>query len=177
MACDKWEEIGLLYCSSELDQQDAKSFETHLYSCTECKTEFDEYQKERTTFFTSEILGETTSRKIDDEILRVCTAQKQFTSIGIFPSLVKKSILSVSFLIMGFVVAGYFVFNIENANRQKHGFAMDPTKHDSLAFVQKGNASTEASISSKDSSKDSAVYFSRTRGNLNTNGVFPVDLK
>jgi hypothetical protein len=176
MACDKWEEIGLLYCSNELDQQDAKLYDTHLNACTECKSEFDEYQKER-SFFTSEFLGETPSKKVDDEIFRVCTAKKQFTSIGIFPSLLKKSSFSVSFFLLGFIVVGYFVFNMENANRQKHNLALDPLKHDSLVLAQQENTSSTSKTISKDSIKDSAVYFSRTRGNLNTNGVYPVDLK
>lgn len=172
MACSKWEEIGLLYCSRELSEQEAKLYEVHLENCSECSLEFDQYQNDKKTFFTPEILGEITSKEIDEEIIRVCTAKKQYTSIGIFPALVKKTIFSVSFFLLGFAVVGYFVFNIENAKNQKQILASDSSSIATPALAER-----ESNLVSKDSIKDSAVYFSRTRGNLDTRGVFPVDLK
>jgi hypothetical protein len=172
MACSKWEEIGLLYCSRELDEQEAKLYDVHLANCSECKLEFDQYQYDQKSFFTPEILGEITSKEVDEEIIRVCTAKKQYTSIGIFPALIKKSIYSVSFFLLGFAVVGYFFYNIENANNQKKNFALDRSSINTTALAEK-----ESTASFKDSIKDSAVYFSRTRGNLETRGVFPVDLK
>ncbi len=171
MACSKWEEIGLLYCSRELEEQEAAQFKFHLENCSECKSEFDQYQKEKESFFTSDILGEITSKEIDKEILRVCNAKKQYTSIGIFPSLIKKSLFSVSFFLLGFVVVGYFVFNIDNANNQKNNFALEPSNTSSPVLAQ------ETTKVQKDSIKDSAIYYSKTRGNLGTKGVYPVDLK
>ncbi len=172
MACSKWEEIGLLYCSCELDKQEVTQYEAHLKDCSECNSEFHQYQKEKSSLFTSEILGENTSREIDDEIIRVCTAKKQYTSIGTFPSIVKKSVFSASFFLLGFVVVGYFTFNIKNANIQKQRFASEAPAFNSPALAQKESTATKL-----DSIQDSAVYFSRTRGNLGTNGVYPVDLK
>ena len=172
MECSKWEEIGLLYCSRELNEQDAKQYEVHLENCSECSLELDQYQNDKKTFFTPEILGEITSKEIDEEIIRVCTAKKQYTSIGVFPALVKKSIFSVSFFLLGFAVVGYFVFNIENAKNQTNISASDPS-----SIITPVLAERESDLAIKDSIKDSAVYFSRTRGNLDAKGVFPVDLK
>lgn len=172
MACSKWEEIGLLYCSRELDEQEAKQYDVHLANCSECNLELVQYQSDQKSFFTPEILGEITSKEVDEEIIRVCTAKKQYTSIGIFPALIKKSIFSVSFLLLGFAVVGYFFYNIENANNQKKNLALDPPSSPTTVLAEQ-----ESTLSFKDSIKDSAVYFSRTRGNLETRGVFPVDLK
>jgi hypothetical protein len=173
MACSKWEEIGLLYCSRELDEQEAKLYDVHLANCSECNLEFTQYQNDKKSFFTPEILGEITSKEVDEEIIRVCTAKKQYTSIGIFPALIKKSIYSVSFFLLGFTVVGYFVYNVENANNQKKNLALDNPSSITTPVL----AEQESTSSFKDSIKDSAVYFSRTRGNLETRGVFPVDLK
>lgn len=172
MACSKWEEIGLLYCSRELDEQEAKLYDVHLANCSECKLEFDQYQNDKLTFFTPEILGEITSKEVDEEIIRVCTAKKQYTSIGIFPALFKKSVYSVSFFLLGFAVVGYFFYNIENANNQKKNLALDPSSVSTTVLAEQ-----KSTTSFKDSIKDSAVYFSRARGNLEARGVFPVDLK
>jgi len=172
MACNKWEETGLLYCSSELSEQDVKLYEAHLGECPECKDEFTQYKTERSLYFTSAILEECPSEKVDNEIKRVCAAKKQYTGIGFFPGFLKKSIFSVSFFILGFAVVGYFIFNIQNANNQNVA-----VKQSKPAVEVKTLAQKDSAASLKDSLKDSAVYFSKNRGNLQVNGVFPVDLK
>jgi len=174
MACNKWEEIGLLYCSRELNTEDDKLFEHHLEECSECKCEYEQYTNEKKTVFTLSILGETPPKHIDDEIVRVCsTAKKQYTGVGFFSGFVKKTVYSMSFFLLGFVVVGYFIFNAQNANVKSTQYSMQPLNNASAQVLAK----QESATLEKDSIKDSAVYFSRNRGNLQTNGVYPVDLK
>lgn len=179
MGCIKWEESGLLYSSSELDETEAKNFEEHLGSCEECRDEYQTYQKEKQIFFTSDILCETTSKKIDDEILRVCASgKKMYTNTGFFTPFLKKTLFSVTFFIMGFVVVSYFTINMENADRKKQSLAQHRSIDESapMASSSQANVKDHDSIT-KDSIKDSNLYYSKTRGNLGTNGVFPVGLK
>jgi len=171
MACNKWEEAGLLYCSSELSEQDTKLYEEHLGQCAECKGEFDTYTSEKSLFFTTDILSETPSEKVDNTLKRLFAAKKQYTSMGIFSGFVKKTVYSLSFFLLGLVVVGYFVFNIQTANKQGIAQKAQPVS-EIKTLAQKDSASAL-----KDSLKDSAVYFSKNRGNLETNGVYPVDLK
>jgi len=171
MACNKWEEAGLLYCSSELSEQDTKSYEEHLGQCSECKGEFDAYMFEKSSFFTTDILSETTSEKVDTELKRLFAVKKQYTSTGIFSGFFKKTVYSMSFFLIGLAVVGYFVFNIQTANNQSVAQKEQPVS-DITTLAQKDSVSAL-----KDSLNDSAVFFSKNRGNLETNGVYPVDLK
>jgi predicted anti-sigma-YlaC factor YlaD len=180
MGCTKWEESGLLYCSSELDEAETKNFEEHLGTCEECRDEYETYQKEKQMFFTADILSETPSKKVDDEILRVCASgQKVYTNTGFFTPFLKKTLFSVTFFIMGFVVVSYFTINMENADRKKQSLALERTALDSSTMASSTQVTSGAvnDSSKKDSANDSNLYYSKTRGNLGTNGVFPVDLK
>lgn len=180
MGCIKWEESGLLFSSSELGETEAKNFEEHLCSCEECRDEFQAYQKERQMFFSGDILSETPSKRVDDEILRVCaSARKMYTNTGFFTPFLKKTLFSVTFFIMGFVVVSYFTINMENADRKKQSLALQRTAIDSASMASSTQVAGGAIHDSlkKDSIRDSNLYYSKTRGNLGTNGVFPVDLK
>jgi len=177
MACSKWEETGLLYSSNELDELEKKAYEEHLAGCEECRSEYESYRKEQTSFFTPEILGETPSEKVDAEIKRVCsTPKKQFTSIGFFP-VFKKTVFSVTFFVVGFIVVGYFSLNIENSRGIQKVVVEEkpdssPSRSPEIVAEKKNPDSLQ-----HDSLNDSDVYFSKTRGNLQIKGVYPVDLK
>jgi len=173
MACNKWEETGLLYCSYELSEQDAKKYEAHLTECPECNAVYAQYTGDKKSFFTCDILGEYPSKLVDEEIIRVCTAKKQYTSVGFFSGVVRKTVYSVSFFILGFAVVGYFMMNVEDAKNQKSQYTLQPSSIPASQVL----AQQDSNAAVKDSVKDSAVYFSRNRGNLQANGVYPVDLK
>lgn len=174
MDCNKWEDAGLLYCSDELGEIDKKAFEQHLNECPVCNEEFKCYTKEKEAYYTASILGESPRDEIDAEIIRVCSAKKQYTRVNLFSGLVKKTVYSMSFFLLGFAVVGYFIYNAETANTNSALYSMQPSKNAADASVL---AKEIPATSEKDSTKDSAVYFSKNRGNLETNGVFPVDLK
>ena len=179
MACSKWEEAGLLYTSNELDELETKSFEAHLNLCGECKKEYNSYQKERSTYFTAEFLGESPSQKTDAEILRVCSSArpKHFTS-SFFPLFLKKTAYSVTFFVLGFIVVGYFTMVIENPGRNNKKIALEK-RLDSLSqpssMIADGIDQNNDSLQF-DSLNDTNNYFSKSRGNLEVNGVYPVDL-
>ncbi|HLV30858.1 MAG TPA: zf-HC2 domain-containing protein, partial [Chitinispirillaceae bacterium] len=109
MACSNLEETVLLYSSGELSEKEEKSFEEHMSMCDECRKEFDSYRTEQEKFFTYDVLGEAPSKDVDKEILRVCSdARKKVTGLGIMPVFLKKTIYSLTFFVVGFVVVGYF---------------------------------------------------------------------
>ncbi|MFW6245016.1 MAG: anti-sigma factor family protein, partial [Fibrobacterota bacterium] len=65
MACSKFEESGLLYCSDELDEHDIRRFEEHLEKCEECRLEVEAYKRESASFYTVDMLGENPSEAVD----------------------------------------------------------------------------------------------------------------
>ncbi len=173
MACSEWEVTGLLYSSKELDVDQAKQFEEHLGICPECKNEYELYQKEREQFFNLQNLQELPSKKVDEEILRVCSSsRKHVTSFGLFPSFLKKTAFSVTFFVVGFVVVGYFAMNLDNNSKQN----IVVEKNDVSQSLQAAKEESKDSLIN-DSTNDTNLYFSKTRGSLESKGVFPVDLK
>ncbi len=173
MACSEWEVTGLLYSSKELDVEQTRLFEEHLKVCSECKEQMELYEFEKTRFFNLANLQELPSKKVDEEILRVCSnPTKQFTSLGVLPSFLKKFAFSMTFFIVGFIVVGYFAMNIQN--NAKNSVAIE--KNESTTPLQAVKTSDQDSLIS-DSANDTGLYFSKTRGSLDSKGVFPVDLK
>jgi hypothetical protein len=174
MACSNWDENGLLYSSKELDSTDALQFEEHLCVCKECKEELELYKKEQVQFYTLKNLVEAPSDATNAEILRVCAhPQKRVAMVGFLPLFFKKAAYSVSFFIIGFTVIGYFAMNIDKFNSSTQQIVVDKNV-DSSSIISVSALDSLQSDSSKDSTNR---YFSKTRGNLNSNGVFPVDLK
>ncbi|HEX3020248.1 MAG TPA: hypothetical protein VHP36_08090 [Chitinispirillaceae bacterium] len=173
MACSEWDVAGLLYSSKELDVDQEKQFEEHLCICSECKEQLELYEKERTHFFNPTNLLEIPSRKVDEEILRVCSnSRKQFTSFGLLPSFLKKTAFSVTFFVVGFAVVGYFAMNFENSSKG----SVVVEKSDVTQPLQTVKSADQDSFFN-DSANDSGLYYSKTRGSLDSKGVFPVDLK
>lgn len=173
MACSEWEVTGLLYSSKELDVDQTRKFKEHLGICSECKEQMELYEKERTRFFNLANLQELPSKRVDEEILRVCSnPTKQFTSLGVLPSFLKKTAFSITFFIVGFMVVGYFAMNLQNS--AKNSVAIE--KNELNQPLQAVKAPDQDSLTS-DSANDTGLYFSKTRGSLDSKGVFPVDLK
>lgn len=176
MACSNFEETVLLYCSGELSEKEAKSFEEHMNDCDECRKEYDTYRSEQKRFYTFDVLGEAPSAKVDEELKRVCSdSRKKFTATGVLPVFFKRTIYSLTFFVVGFVVVGYFAMNA------------DYTKQDNMDIVLENESINSENISKKvtgdsakeafDSLADTNNYYSKNRGNLDLNGVIPVDLK
>lgn len=177
MACSNLEETVLLYSSGELSEKEEKSFEEHMSMCDECRKEFDSYRTEQERFFTYDVLGEVPSKDVDKEILRVCSdARKKVSGLGIMPVFLKKTIYSLTFFVVGFVVVGYFAMNTEQSKQSNLNVVLENELFDSTNNSQKKNDNT-AIINDSDSLNDTNRFFSKNRGNLDQNGVIPVDLK
>jgi hypothetical protein len=180
MECRKWEEVGLLSSAQELDSRGMKEFEAHLEACEECRSELSLYRHERTRFFTQEILGEAPSAKVSAEILRVCADQRSakadVAKISFFPVFFRKALMPVALFVIGFISVGYIMMNMENAKAMKTASVQE---HKATGASAAAAATQVAVQNAADTLKDSLrnPNFAKTRGNLNDNGVFPVDLK
>ena len=181
--CSKWEETGLLYSSGELGELETREYEAHLKMCEECSEELNTYKFEKTSFFTPEILGESPSQAVDKELIRVCSsAKKQFAKVSVFPIFMKKAAVSMLLLVIGFATVGYIKLNSEQA-RAMQAQLLEREGVSGSTAEQQNSQTPSVALSENDSmlydslSRDSNTNFSKTRGNLNTQGVVPVDLK
>lgn len=179
MECRKWEESGLLYCAHELGASDVRDYEEHLKECGECRNELHFYRAECAKFFTPQILCESPSPAVDAEILRVCSNQKapkiQAAGFGLFTVLFRRAALPAALFIVGFMSVGYVLLNIGNARHLQAVAAQGRNK--TAGAVEQRVLAQKSADTTKDSIHAPGVNFARTRGNLDNNGVFPVDLK
>jgi len=175
-----WEELGLLYSSEELSEDEKKAFSEHLTQCSKCTEEMKAYQHDKERYFSKEFLEAAPSAKCDAEILRVCSdGRKKMSSFNIFPIFFKKSVISLALFLIGFTVVGYIAFQVDSS-KQGTNVSDNGVTSESNATHLADNAdaqNTSQSDSAADSSSDSKVNFAKTRGNLNHKGVYPVDLQ
>jgi len=179
MACSMWEEVGLLYSSDELSEQDKKSFVEHMQKCSECSSEYEWYLRSKKELFNDVVLSETPSASCDAEIMRVCgDGRKKYTGFSALPVFFKKSVVSVALFLATFTIAGYFAFQMDASRGSQiadENTTQPVTQQQQGVLAENKAANTEDSL--KDSLGNSNVNFSKTRGNLNTNGVVPVNDK
>lgn len=182
MECNLWEEKGLLYLAGELAESEQQVFKGHLATCEYCQTELQLYQKEKETLFKPEMFEDEPSPAVDHEIIRVCSQPiKPAVHMPLFPAYVKNVIFALLILVVGFGGGAYFaglkvasdIKTVEQATDEKDKLAID--KKDSHAASQMVVNQRRDDDSLSDSAEsDSAHIFKR--GNLNTQGVVPVDL-
>jgi len=181
MECYKWEEHGLLYSSGELDQKLSREFEEHLKECEECRKELYFYREEKNLFFTADILGVAPSPAIDAEILRVCSdIRRKGTGFTLMPVFLRKALMPVALFALAFVSVGYIMLNMENAHQMKSAAIKNttPSIHDQTKQpVIQSAAMNTVPDSLTDSVKNPKANFAKSRGNLDGQGVIPVDLK
>ena len=179
MECNKWEEYGLLFVSGELEENEHQSFGQHLQECAFCAQEEQVYRMEKKRFYTAEILGDTPSAACDAEILRVCSdGRRKVTGMAPMPLFIRKSAVAVMLFALGFIGVGYITLKTGIANRSVPNVAKE-TSIVQEEPVAEASLSGEAAVidSSSDSASEKGVNFSKTRGNLDLHGVYPVDLQ
>ncbi|HLV32718.1 MAG TPA: hypothetical protein VKY57_14200, partial [Chitinispirillaceae bacterium] len=98
------------------------------------------------------------------------------SGLGIMPVFLKKTIYSLTFFVVGFVVVGYFAMNTEQSKQSNLNVVLENELFDSTNNSQKQNDNT-AIKNDFDSLNDTNRFFSKNRGDLDQNGVIPVDLK
>jgi len=171
MDCNKWEETGLLFSSGELSSSEAEQYSEHLKECQVCSGEYSTYTAMKGRLFTADILQAQPSAACDAEILRVCSVvRKPLTSLSPLSLIFKRTLVSVSLFVFGFIGVTYVAMQMNNRGVS------------SVQVAETVNSATDSmSAAAADSLSDSAytnsVNYAKTRGNLGLKGVVPVDLQ
>jgi anti-sigma factor RsiW len=181
MECCKWEELGLLYTSDELDRKDAVDFEEHLKECEECRKELYYYRSEKKQFFAIHILGDAPSPEVDAKILHLCSnVRKKGMFFSFMPAFLRKAAIPVALFALAFISAGYVMLNMDFANQFKSAAIKGPVPSAVGAQpaqpVVQSAAVQPSSDSTADSLKSLKENYAKSRGNLQGQGVVPVDL-
>jgi len=181
--CNKFEESGLLYVSGELSPDEAREYEAHVAGCEECRRETEAYRKERAELYTADILSERPSSETDAEILRLGAASRK-TPTAFAPMLFLKKYAPIPVFLMLVMVAvgGYFRYHSMTAGRlmAKYGgeaprpLSPSPTADDDIQATQPADDEELAMSDSGKSVPDTNAPFSKTRGNMNLEGVVTV---
>jgi len=178
MACNLWEEMGLLYSSDELNEQERETFTAHIRQCTECAHEWETYQHEKKKFFSIDVLGEAPSAACDAEILRVCSdGRRQPTNLSIISLFIRKSVIGLALFLIGFTAVGYLVFRADVSDEQKTAIGSEKEVE---TTAPPATPVMEAAVNKQqdtlvDSAQHDSVNFANRRGNLDLKGVYPVD--
>jgi hypothetical protein len=187
MECNKWQEVGLLCVSKEMDAEGNIEFKRHVEQCPSCKAEADQYDYEKKNFFLDSALCESPSEAIDNKIIAACSRAPEIsTSLGIFSGLwVKKALVSTVFLIFGMSAGVYFTvnyFNTGNSNAVASSSVKKPEAIQSSIVQDRisiAKVSDSSRLNKKDSLKRSApeplVNQQQRRGSQE--GIITVDLK
>lgn len=182
MECNYWDEKGLLYMAGELDEKEMHAFDDHLETCDVCQKELQLYREEKKSLFMAEMFEEAPSPAVDNEIIRVCSQPiKPAVTAAVFPSFVKNTIFALLILAIGFGGGAYFVgikvaSDAKKAEQQianEDKSAQEQTLKVAPSKVASGKVYRNDSLSDSIGS-DSAQIFKR--GNLDMQGVVPVDL-
>jgi hypothetical protein len=163
MECNKWEETGLLYVSSELDEEQQTQFKSHLSTCAFCSNELSLYSLEKARFFSPDILSVPTTPELDIKIISRCTAVLPAQS-GIMGTLwIKRIVFSALVFAFGAGAGGYFTFAYYHA---KSDAAIAAAKTKSMAApiassVSAASAFRSPSALSLDTSKPESIAATR----------------
>lgn len=177
MACNQWEEAGLLFSSNELSTSDAEAFTAHMKECNECTDEYSAYMSMKRQFFKGITIDEKTSEACDIEILRVCSRMikptaTSFTSISL---IAKRTFFSLALFIIGFISVSYISVR-KNDNGIKQS-VQDNSATTTTLVVSVDSVGESVADSIKDSLIENGTNYAKTRGNLDFKGVVPVELQ
>jgi anti-sigma factor RsiW len=180
MACNKFEELGLLYLSGELGKSEAAEYESHLNACEECRLETESYKRESSLFYTADIMGETPSAAVDASILRAGENLKKAQMSVFMPMMFIKKYAPVPLFLMLVMVAvgGYIRYNSMNAEGLRAKLADETAaalavEHNHQAAIDLAVAREELTVIDSLGAVDSNGQ-QRPMGNLNMEGVVTV---
>jgi len=188
MACNKFEEAGLLYISGELTPEEAKAYDAHVAACDECREELRLYSRERRERYQPSMFAENTPEGVDREILRLCAQRKTVPAgIGIFWMVTRKALAPVFFLALGLGGGVYIAYNIQTRNGNPAEYASPAPQPGTAGELRNTTADNSApvqtaladSMNSRNDTKDSidTPKAAVRRGNGTMEGIVPVDLK
>lgn len=175
MECAKFEELGLLYVSGELNENEAREYEAHLETCEYCKRETAQYKEESASLFTADNLCAEPSPNVDAEIKRVCADPRAMRKPAFMPMMFIKKYAPVPVFLMLVAVAigGYIRHHTTTAEdlRVKYSAPAEDGAvdiADAAASVDYSGAATSdsADIDVDADASDSAVLQSRPLGKV-----------
>jgi anti-sigma factor RsiW len=179
MACNRFEESGLLYVSGELDEHEIRQFEAHLEVCSECRYETEEYKKERASFYNPTNFEEVPSESADKEIIRVCSVSKKRYTSAFLPLFLKKRTAAPLYIIMIMVaIGGYVQYHSINAQKMSAQLLSEtavPAAASESAVTEYDISAIASNVTDSAALFDSAAAFSKTRGNFDMEGVVTVN--
>jgi len=174
MACNKWEETGLLFSSGELSADEHAEYSAHIAVCSECSEEYTMYTSMQKRFFTAPVLEAQPSAGCDAEIFRVCAdGRKKITTLTFSPfaAIFKRTVISLSLFALGFVSVSYVTMKMNNSTMNQTANVAE------VNTLQKTDSAGASTDSSSDSIIDNSVNYANKRGNMGLKGVVPVDLQ
>ncbi len=175
MECKFWEEQGLLFTSGELDEKEKRVFEDHLHACDTCRDELQIYMTMKQSFFAPHTLEESPSEAVDKEILRVCSAPVRPAAVStLFATYIKKAVYAALILAVGFAGGAYFIGLKVDTDLQRAEKAGIGNEQAPANIATGPGASRNVSADSADVDSSGQVI---KRGDLQSQGVVPVDLK
>lgn len=182
MECTKWVEEGLLLSSNELSSEESKKYREHLKECEVCRTELERYQKQRTAWFTEEVLGEQPSTELDRKVFAACVKTPRPTSTFL-PAFVYAKRFSVALLLLflGVGTGTYFAYNLGESQEPGVAGAIneDLNRESGVAEGQlSGDGEVAEVVAQSDSAADSISGNSpEYQGSKPLDNMVPVDLR
>ena len=169
MACERFEQEGLLFVSNELEPAPRREYEAHVEACKDCRAEIESYGAIQAATGYGKFLEADTSARIDASILSRCAKPVHATSFAFFSSpLVRKFALPAFFLAFGFAGGAYFAGMFSTSSTVSSSSKTPVVQQTQVAtnVVEKPNAQKP---------KDTATE-KRHLGNLGGEGVVRVNL-
>jgi hypothetical protein len=165
MECKRWETDGLLFTSGELGDQKVLSYNEHLKDCDYCRSELAFYSEGRDSFFKPEMFELQPSKKSDIALQHIGTMAPKVVASPLvsFNRFFRKGATVALLLLIGVSAPVYFTM-VKNDSVNNH-----------VATIEK-NVISNSVDSLNDSTKIDSIKEFNTPGNLEMNGVVPVEL-
>lgn len=176
MACERFETEGLLYLSGELEDGAANSYESHLSMCDDCRIELDDARALSSMTDKGRLFEVDTSPAMDAIIQKLCSRPVRPTvSFFDFSAMARRFALPVLFLAVGFGGGTYISVIAMSGSQPAGAVAQAPLVRTQQIAALPGTATPAVVV--RDSMKsDSLIDQRRPLGNLNHEGVVPVNL-
>ena len=177
MGCERFETEGLLYTSGELETGAAQEYAAHVVDCTDCRDELASAASLHDMVDGGRAFEVDTPPAMDAIILKLCSCpvRPAVGSLFGFGTAVRRFALPVLFLAVGFGGGAYLSVVAMSGAASSAQLAKVPVVREQEMIA--APASAPAAVASADSlSRDSLVRINRPLGNINTEGVVPVNL-
>jgi len=177
----------LMYDSNELDAAQREHVQKLIEQDESVAELHSQYQQEKKSLFTSDILQEQPSAAINKKIVDACAngAVAQPTST-FFPVWLRRTLATSFLLIFGIAASGYLVYNLALYNFQDEGAPTAAAEQQNtvdqagvaprVVDAESSTPAAETLFVAKDSAQTGpALPYSHTRGSIDNAPVIPVN--